>query len=93
MPPSQATAADKFPKEATVYVYKGQILEQAERFPEAEKAYKKAFKMDKTNSMPLFHLGVMALRGGTIFSSVFMCFCLSFSIITFRFSVQTRWWN
>jgi tetratricopeptide (TPR) repeat protein len=57
-------AAERFPQEATVYLYKGQILEQAQRFPEAKKAYKKAFKMDKTNSMPLFHLGLMALRGG-----------------------------
>lgn len=55
-------AAAKFSGVATVYVYKGQVLEQAGRAPDAEKAFKMAHKLDKTNPMPLFHLGVMALR-------------------------------
>jgi len=55
-------AAAKFAGVATVYLYKGQVLEQADRAADAEKAFKMAHKLDKTNPMPLFHLGAMALR-------------------------------
>jgi len=61
-------AEEKFPGESTVFVYKGQALQQQgqagggpDKFDQAEEAFNMAFKKDKGNPMALFHLGYITL--------------------------------